>query len=74
LRLIGKGTPTTVSVGAAELPELIRHASEYANAAAKSGEPVEYVAIATRNHFSILEELACESGVLTQKLTHIFSM
>ncbi|MBB3456499.1 acetyl esterase/lipase [Rhizobium sp. BK313] len=68
LRRIGKGGPMTVAVGAAELPELVRHASEYAAAAAKLGETVEYVAIDNRNHFTVLEHLACASGVLTKTL------
>jgi arylformamidase len=73
LRHIGKGAPMTVAVGTAELPELIRHASEYAAAAAESSEEVEYVAIAGRNHFSILEDLACASGALTKVLARTLS-
>jgi acetyl esterase/lipase len=73
LRHIGKGTPITVAVGTAELPELVRHASEYAAAAAKSGEGLEYVAIDNRNHFTILEDLACASGVLAQVLARTLS-
>jgi len=65
---ISEGTPMTVAAGTAELPELVRHASEYAAAAAKSGEEVEYVVIDGRNHFTILEDLACASGVLAQAL------
>jgi hypothetical protein len=37
-------------------------------AAAKSGEQVAYLAIGNRNHFTILEDLASSSGVLTQAL------
>jgi len=70
---IGKGTPTTIAAGLVELPELIRQASEYAAAAAESGEDVEYVAIEKRNHFTILEELAGASGALTQVLGRSFS-
>jgi arylformamidase len=68
LRHIDKGAPMTVAVGGAELPELIRHASEYAAAAAKLGEKVEYIPIADRNHFSVLEDLASPSGALTTVL------
>jgi arylformamidase len=67
LRHIGIGTPMTIAVGAAELPELVRHASEYAAEAAKFGN-VDYVAIDTRNHFTVLEDLASATGVLTKKL------
>ena len=43
LRQVGIGTPMTIAVGAAELSELIRHASEYAAAAKELGEQAEYV-------------------------------
>jgi arylformamidase len=72
LRHIVKGTPTTIAVGAAELPELVRHASEYA-AAARSGEDVEYVATDGRNHFTVLEDLANASGVLMNALARALS-
>ena len=68
LRHVGAGAPTTIAVGAAELPELLRHASEYAAAAAKSGEQIDYIAIDNRNHFTILEELASASGAIAKKL------
>ncbi len=73
LRHIGAGVPTTITVGGVELPELIRHASEYAAAAAKSGEEVDYVAIANRNHFTILEELASASGAIAKMLARVLS-
>jgi acetyl esterase/lipase len=67
---IGKGTPMTIAVGAAELPELVRHASEYAVSAAKAGEKADYIAIDDRNHFTVLEDLASASGTLTKALAH----
>jgi arylformamidase len=73
LRHIVKGAPMTVAVGAAELPELVRHASEYAAAAAKLGEEVDYVEIANRKPFSILEDLAYASGPLAMALARTFS-
>jgi arylformamidase len=73
LRHIGAGAPTTITVGAAELPELIRHASEYAAAAAKSGEEIDHVAITNRNHFTILEELASASGGIAKMLAQALS-
>ena len=73
LRHIGAGAPTTITVGGVELPELIRHAGEYAAAAAKSGEEVDYVAIANRNHFTILEELASASGAIAKMLARALS-
>ena len=67
LRHIGTGTPTTIAIGTAELPELVRHASEYATAAARFQE-VDYVALDARNHFTVLEELASATGALAKKL------
>jgi acetyl esterase/lipase len=72
LRHIGAGAPTTIAVGTAELPELVRHASEYSTAAARSGD-VDYVALQGRNHFTVLEDLASATGVLTKKLGTILS-
>lgn len=73
LRHIFKGAPMTIAVGAAELPELMRHAHEYAAAAETSGERVDYQLIDGRNHFSVLEELASAGGVLTKALAHALS-
>jgi arylformamidase len=73
LRRICKGTPMTIVVGAGELPELIRHANEYAAAAAKSNEKVDYAALDNRNHFTVLEDLASESGALTKVLKRTLS-
>jgi acetyl esterase/lipase len=73
LRHIVKGTPMTIAVGATELPELLRHASEYAATAETSGERVDYQLIAGSNHFSVLEELARADGALTIALAHVLS-
>jgi acetyl esterase/lipase len=63
MRHIGKGVPMTVSVGMAELPELVRHSEEYAAACRQAGEQVEFVPLAGCNHFTILEDLARADGV-----------
>lgn len=65
---IAAGCPTTVAVGAAELPELVRHAKEYAAAAAETGESARYIAVEGCDHFSVLEDLASRDGVLMQAL------
>ena len=65
LRHIAKGTPMTVAVGAVELPEFVRHASEYAAGAVESDEKADYMAINNRNHFTILEEFTSASGALS---------
>jgi arylformamidase len=68
LRHIGQGAPITVAVGAAELPELVRQASEYAAAVRKAGETVQYIPVDNCNHFSVLEELEKPSGILMNAL------
>lgn len=62
-RHIGPGVPTLVSVGADELPELVRHSREYAQACEAAGEPAAYLPVPGRNHFSILYDLARPDGV-----------
>ncbi|MFM0605968.1 alpha/beta hydrolase [Paraburkholderia sediminicola] len=63
MRHIGKGVPMTVTVGTAELPELVRHSEEYAAACREAGEQAEFVPLAGCNHFTILEDLARADGV-----------
>lgn len=63
IRHIAPGAPMTVTVGAAELPELVRHSREYADACRLAGERVEYVPVAGCTHFSVLEDLAEPTGV-----------
>jgi arylformamidase len=63
VRHIGKGAPTVVTVGADELPELVRQSKEYADACRAAGERVAYVALPGENHFSILDDLARPEGL-----------
>jgi arylformamidase len=63
LRHIVKGAPTVVTVGADELPELVRHSKEYADACLAAGENVRYLALPGANHFSILFDLAQPDGL-----------
>jgi acetyl esterase/lipase len=60
---IDSGAPMVVSVGDAELPELIRHSREYASACTAAGERASYVPVPGANHFSILFDLARPDGV-----------
>jgi acetyl esterase/lipase len=57
-----------VSVGAKELPELVRQSEAYATAWTASGLAGSYLPLAGHDHFSILEELAQPDGKLTQAL------
>jgi acetyl esterase/lipase len=64
LRHIGAGAPMTIAVGAAELPELVRHSREYAAAAVKAGQAARYVSVEDANHFSVLNDLADPGGAI----------
>ena len=63
VRHIGDGAPTVVTVGADELPELVRHSKEYAEACHAAGQRVRYLALPDENHFSILYDLARPEGL-----------
>ncbi|MBU6502389.1 MAG: alpha/beta hydrolase [Burkholderiales bacterium] len=69
LRHIAPGPPTTVVVGDAELPELVRHSREYAAQCQQRGEIARYVPVPGCNHFSVLEDLASPTGVQMTALT-----
>lgn len=71
LHRITKGSETTVAVGLSELPELMRHADEYAVALKGAGHADRYLAFEGRDHFSILEELASPAGALARTLGHV---
>lgn len=58
LRQVNSGAPTLVAVGAGELPELVRHSTDYAMALEAAKEPVGLVHVPGRDHFSILDDLA----------------
>jgi acetyl esterase/lipase len=60
--------PAIVAAGAAELPELVRHSSEYAAALR-----VMPLLLPAHDHFSILEELAHPEGALCQALAGMAS-
>jgi acetyl esterase/lipase len=63
LRKIEPGAPLIVSVGADELPELIRQSEDYADACKAGGEAVSFLSLPGRRHFSILSDLADPKGV-----------
>jgi len=58
LRHIGRGSRTIVSVGGAELTELVRHSTEYSEACRAKGEAAALLSLAGRTHFTILQDLA----------------
>jgi arylformamidase len=68
-RHITQGTPMTVAVGGAELPELIRQSREYASACAAIDPRVGYLEIPGLTHFAVCDDLADPSGVQMTALT-----
>jgi arylformamidase len=74
IRHIESGPPMVVSVGAAELPELVRHSHEYADACVARGETVRYVPLPDANHFSILFDLAEADGVQLSALADLIPL
>jgi arylformamidase len=56
------GAPLILSVGDAELPELIRQSREYSAARLARGQAVSLLEIHRGTHFSVLEDLADPNG------------
>jgi acetyl esterase/lipase len=67
-RHLAAGAPVQLAVGDEELPELIRHTEDYAQALAAAGVNVHTTRLAGRNHFTVLEELAKPDGALVKLL------
>lgn len=63
--------PTLVTVGAAELPELVRQSAEYAQHLRAHGCPVEEVEAPGDDHFTILERLAARDGALCEAVVRV---
>jgi len=63
--------PTLVTVGGAELPELRRHAAEYAALLRSRNVPVEEIPLPGDNHFSVLDRLAAADGVLCEAVVQL---
>ena len=71
LHLPANCPPIVVTVGAAELPELVRQSEEYAAALKALGAPVEWLPLAGHEHFSILSEIERPDGVLCEALVRL---
>jgi arylformamidase len=71
LHLPSRAAPLVVTVGLAELPELIRQSEEYAAAWTAHGLRGRHLPLAGHDHFSILEELAQPSGAILAALTDL---
>lgn len=72
-RHVAAGTPMTVSVGGAELPELVRQSRDYARACAAVDPRVGYLEVAGRTHFAVCDDLANPLGALMTALTSALS-
>jgi arylformamidase len=66
LNLPTKAPPLTVAYGTAELLELQRQSDEFGSAWLKAGLPGRLMSLAGHNHYTILEQLASPTGVLTK--------
>jgi arylformamidase len=62
LRLVGNAADTLLSVAACELPELVRHSTDYALACEAAGESVGLIHLPNSNHFTVLDDLATPNG------------
>jgi arylformamidase len=63
-----KAGPQLVTVGAAELPELVRQSAEYWEAWSGAGLAGGYLALDGHDHFTILDELARPDGAILAAL------
>jgi arylformamidase len=59
---VGSVASTIVSVGEAELPELVRQSHSYVAACKEQNANVNFLALPSRTHFSILDDLADPNG------------
>jgi arylformamidase len=74
LNAFGSATPAIVSVGSAELPELIRQTTTYVDQRRAMGEAYVLLPIRDATHFSILNDLANPDGAhMSAVLGHIRS-
>jgi arylformamidase len=69
---IGAGAQTLLTVGSAELPELMRQTADYASSLRVSGELVEEISAPGCNHFTITELLASSHGAALKAVVQAF--
>jgi len=65
-RRISDGVLTMLAVGGSELPQFLVQSREYADALAAGQQPVHFVVVPSANHFTILDELVSQEGILTR--------
>ncbi|HEV2678197.1 MAG TPA: alpha/beta hydrolase [Aliidongia sp.] len=72
-RHVGPGVRTLLTVGAIELPELIRQTGSYAGLLRDGGETVEEIAAPNHDHFTVLETIAVPDGPALEAVALAFS-
>jgi len=72
-RHITAGAKTLLTVGAIELPELIRQTSDYAQLLRRHGEAVAEIAAPGHDHFDVLETIARPDGAALEAVAVAFS-
>jgi arylformamidase len=65
--------PLHISVGGAELPELVRQSVDYAKALEVRGLPARLAVLPGLDHFAIMEEIARPDGALTRVLAELIA-
>jgi arylformamidase len=74
IRRLGRGhIPICVAWGGQELSELQRQSEDFVTAAREAGRPVDALCLETHNHFTILDELRSNEGLLTETLKALAS-
>jgi arylformamidase len=70
---IGPGARTLLTVGGAELPELMRQTADYASCLRARCESVEEISAPGYNHFTVLDMVALPDGAALKAVTRAFS-
>ena len=72
-RHVGPGARTLLTVGAIELPELVRQTGDYAARLREGGETVAEIPAAGHDHFTVLETIAVPDGPALEAVAEAFS-
>jgi arylformamidase len=72
-RHIGPGARTLLTVGAIELPELIRQTVDYAALQRAAGQDPKEIAAPGHDHFTVLETIAMPDGAALEAVAEAFS-
>jgi acetyl esterase/lipase len=70
---VGPGARTLLTVGAIELPELIRQATDYGTRLREHGQATEEIPAPGHDHFTVLETIAVPDGPALEAVARTFS-